>query len=117
MKTTHTSDPTPRGRSAHHAADLLGPEIPTITHITDRTHGRADFGITDDDNRDSFAWLTAESALGRVREATLVRASLISGEPCKPEAITWLQELTTQRVLKALWAAQVLRTLHDRGLA
>jgi hypothetical protein len=62
-------------------------------------------------------WLTAESALGRVREATLVRASLISGEPCKPEALTWLRELTTQRVLKALWAAQVLRTLHDRGLA
>ena len=65
----------------------------------------------------ALSWLTAESALGRVREATLVRASLISGEPCKPEALIWLRELTTQRVLKALWAAQVLRTLHDRGLA
>jgi hypothetical protein len=117
MKITHTSDPTPRGRSATRDPGHCGQEISVITRITDRTHGRADFGITGDDNRDSLAWLTAESALGRVREATLVRASLISGEPCKPEALTWLRELTTLKVLKALWAAQVLRTLHDRGLA
>jgi hypothetical protein len=67
--------------------------------------------------QDAINWLTAESALARVREATLVRASLISGEACDLAAVEWLESIAAQGLLKSTWAAQVLRTLQVRGLA